>query len=112
LFTFSVGSSSSSSSSASSFFSPASDISSDSPSPSFLFFENNLAKGFESLQQTQICHPQYLSNLMVYILNISNSSRMNSLKYQRSTTFGCKDIEIRKSEFVVKTQFLCRIKHR
>ena len=33
---------------------------------------------------------------------------MNSLKYQRSTTFGCKDIEIRKSEFVVKTQFLCK----
>ena len=37
---------------------------------------------------------------------------MNSLKYQRSTTFGCKGIEVRKSEFVAKTQFLCRIKHR
>jgi len=24
------------------------------------------------------------------------------LKYQRSTTFGCKDIEVRKSEFVSK----------
>jgi len=29
-------------------------------------------KGFESLQQTQIFQSQYLLNLMVYILNISN----------------------------------------
>jgi len=29
------------------------------------------------------------------------------LKYQRSTTFGCKDIIVRESEFVAKTQFLC-----
>ena len=32
---------------------------------------------------------------------------MNSLKYQSSTKFGCKDIEVRKSEFVATTQFLC-----
>ena len=32
--------------------------------------------------------------------------RIYSLKYQRSTTMGCKYIGIRKSEFVVKTQFL------
>ena len=31
-----------------------------------------LAKGIESLQQTQIFQSLYLSNLMVYILNISN----------------------------------------
>ena len=28
------------------------------------------------------------------------------MKYQRSTTFGCKEIEVRKSESVAKTQFL------
>ena len=30
------------------------------------------------------------------------------MKYLRSTTFGSKDIVIRKSEFVAKTQFLSR----
>ena len=30
-----------------------------------------------------------------------------SLKYQKFTTLGSKDIEIRKTEFVAKTQFLC-----
>ena len=36
-----------------------------------------------------------------------NAIRSNNviLKYQRSTTLGCKDIEIRKSEFVAKSQF-------
>ena len=29
------------------------------------------------------------------------------MKYKRSTTFGCKDIIVRESEFVAKTQFLC-----
>ena len=33
--------------------------------------------------------------------------RIHNLKYLRSTTFGSKDIVIRKSEFVAKTQFLC-----
>ena len=37
-----------------------------------------------------------------------NSVRSNSLslKYQRFTSPGCKDIYIRKAEFVEKTQFL------
>ena len=37
-----------------------------------------------------------------------NAVRSNnvSLKYQRSTTFGCKEIGIRIAEFVAKTQFL------
>ena len=33
------------------------------------------------------------------------------MKYLRSPTLGCKDIGIRKSEFVVKTQFLFRPSH-
>ena len=41
-----------------------------------------------------------------------NSFRLNndSLKHQRFTTSDCKDIGIRKSEFVAKTQFLYKIK--
>ena len=34
------------------------------------------------------------------------SNRIHSLKYLRFTTVGCKDIRIRKYEFVTKTQFL------
>ena len=39
------------------------------------------------------------------------SVRLNNLnlKYQRFTPSGCKDIGIRKSEFVTKTQFLFKI---
>ena len=33
-------------------------------------------------------------------------NRIHCLKYLRSTTSGCKDIRIRKLEFVTKTQFL------
>ena len=42
------------------------------------------------------------------IFQTMNSVRSNniSLKYQRFTTFGSKDIGIIKSEFVEKTQFL------
>ena len=38
-----------------------------------------------------------------------NPDRSNnlSLKYQRFTPLGCKDIGIRKFKFVSKTQFLC-----
>ena len=31
------------------------------------------------------------------------------MKYLRTTTFGCRDIGIRKSEFVSKTHFLCKM---
>ena len=37
------------------------------------------------------------------------SNRIQSLKYLRSKTLSCKDIEIRKFEFVVKTEFLCTL---
>ena len=40
------------------------------------------------------------------ILNLFDPTEFN-LKYLRSTTLGCKDNGIRKSEFVTKTQFLC-----
>ena len=35
------------------------------------------------------------------------SNRIDSLKYLRFTTLESKDIRLRKSEFVAKTQFLC-----
>ena len=48
--------------------------------------------------------------MMVQTFYISNfdylSKSIISLKYLRSTTLGYKDIEIKKSEFVAKTQFL------
>ena len=43
---------------------------------------------------------------MIFQTQIIWSNRIHSLKYLRSTTFGSKDIVIRKSEFVAKTQFL------
>ena len=39
-------------------------------------------------------------------------SKNISLKYQRFTTLGSKDIGIRKSEFVTKTQFLLIESHK
>ena len=75
----------------------------------FLFFRKVVKrrnKEIEFLPQTKIFWYQYLRNLMVQTINISNYSNINSLKYLRSTTLGYKDIEIRKSEFVANTQLL------
>ena len=69
-----------------------------------------LIKGIEFLPQTTIFLSLYLCNRMVYTFDISNliiwSNNIHTLKYQRSITLGCKDIAIRKFEFVAKTQFL------
>ena len=40
------------------------------------------------------------------VVNIILSARILSLKYLKSTTLGCKDIRIRKSEFAAKPQFV------
>ena len=37
---------------------------------------------------------------------VNNSKAIHGLKYLGSKKLGCKDIEIRKFEFVAKTQFL------
>ena len=75
-------------------------------------------KGIELLSQTQIFWSQYLCNLKVQTFDISNldyfiyisiNYSINSLKYLRSTTLGYKDIEIKKSEFVAKTQLIWKI---
>ena len=50
--------------------------------------------------RTRFCKP------LIFQTQIIWSNRIHSLKYLRSATFGSKDIVIRKSEFVAKTQFL------
>ena len=73
-------------------------------------FLKNLIKGIEFLPQTQIFWSQYLAagwwKALIFQTQIILSISINSLKYHRSTKLGYKDIEIRKSEFVAKTQFL------
>ena len=67
-------------------------------------------KGTEFLLQTLTVSPIHLSNRCrrPLIFQTMNSVKSNSLslKYRRFTPSGCKDIEIRKFEFVAKTQFL------
>ena len=46
------------------------------------------------------CRPLIFQTYIIW------SNGIFSLKYLRSTTLGCKDIRIRKFEFVTKTQFL------
>ena len=48
----------------------------------------------------------YVVNLWYFKLVIFDYNSSHSLKCQLSTTLVCKDIGIRKSEFVTKTQFL------
>ena len=66
-------------------------------------------KGIECLLQTLICLFLYLCNLMVQTFDIL-PNRIYSLKYQRSTTLSCKDIGIKKSEFVAERKENARLK--
>ena len=52
--------------------------------------------------RTRCCKPLIFQTLIIWF------NRIPSLKYLRSVTFGSKDIVTRKSEFVAKTQFLCK----
>ena len=74
----------------------------------FYFFLQSINKEIESLAQTQIFKPLEADvvNLWYFKFRIFWSNRIHSLKYLRSTTFGSKDIVIRKSEFVARTKFL------
>ena len=49
------------------------------------------------------CKPMKFQTSIIWSYNV------HSLKYLRVTKMGCKDMRNRKSEFVTKTQFLCRI---
>ena len=61
---------------------------------------NKLQLSNPHISATEWCKPLIFQTYIIW------SNRNHSLKYQRYTTFGCKDIEIRKFEFVAKTQFL------
>ena len=70
----------------------------------------DILKGFDSSPQSVIYQSHYLCNQMLYTLifqtiNFVMSNNL-SLKYQRFTTSGSKDIGINKFEFVTKIQFL------
>jgi len=68
------------------------------------------------LKELSHCHKLKFSNpyiygtwccrLLIFQTKIIWCNRIHSLKYLRSTTLCCRDIGIRKSEFVSKTQLL------
>ena len=72
------------------------------------------------IKEWSLCHKLKFSNpyiygtwyyrLLIFQTKIMWCNRINSLKYLRSTTLGCRDIGFRKSEFVSKTQFLCIVR--
>jgi len=77
-------------------------------------------KLFKSWKELNLCLKLKFSNpyiyiygtwccrLLIFLTKIIWCNRIHSLKYLRSTTMGCKDRGIWKSEFVSKTlQFLC-----
>ena len=67
-----------------------------------------------NIKELSFCHKLRFSNSnnlatrFPFIFQTINSGRSNSLslKYQRLTPSGCKDIGVRKFKFVAKTQFL------
>ena len=71
---------------------------------------------FMRKKELSLCHKLHYSNPNIFRIGYCKpfifqtqtiwSNRFNSLKYLKFTTFGSKDIVIRKSEFVAKTQFL------
>ena len=75
-----------------------------------------------TVKELSICHKRRFSIPFIfsiqyrkhYIFQTMNFVRSNylSLKYQSYTPSGCKDIGIRKFEFVAITQFLLKIKIR
>jgi len=66
-----------------------------------------MQKGTEFLPQTQIFSYLYLQTEDE---NLWYFNRINSSKYQRSTTLDCKNIGMDKFEFVAKIHFLYRKK--
>ena len=66
-----------------------------------LSFCHKLKFSNSSIFATWLCKP------FIFQTQTIKSNRIYSLKYQRSTISSCKDIGIRKSEFVAETRFLC-----
>ena len=76
----------------------------------FYSFLTHFSKGNEFLPQTLTVSPYILATRcrrpLTFQTNNSVRSNSLSLKYHRFTPSGFEDIEIRKFEFVAKTQFL------
>ena len=72
------------------------------------------------LKELSFCHKLRFSNSynlatrfprpLIFQTITSGRSNSLSLKYQRFTALGCKDIGVRKCKFVAKTQFLWYLK--
>ena len=70
-------------------------------------------------KELTLCHKLWFSNPnifgtqcrkpLIFQTYIFWSNKSHSLRFQRFTTSKSKDIGIRKSEFVAKSQFLCKI---
>ena len=75
-----------------------------------------LHRMIENTKELSLCHKLWFSNSYIFAVQCyrhftfqtMTSVRSNniSLKYQRFTTLGSKDMGIRKTEFVARTQFL------
>ena len=71
------------------------------------------------IKELSFCNKLWFSNFNIVatqcrrplIFQTMNSVRLSnvSLKYQRFTSSGCKDIGVTKTEFVAKTQFLYQL---
>ena len=69
-----------------------------------------IGKGVFATNKQNKCSNSYIfatlwCKPLIFQTYIIRSNIIHSLKYQRFTTFGCKDIEIRKSEFATKSYF-------
>ena len=84
----------------------------------FGFWDFLLSKTYDFffIKELSLCHKLKFSNpyiywtwccrLLIFQTKIIWGNRIHSFKYLRSTTLCCREIGIRKSEFVSKTQFL------
>ena len=80
------------------------------------FSSINLTSKHVSGKELSLCHKftfckTYIFSTLWCKPLIFQTYIIYSLKYERSTSLGCKDIEIRKSEFAAKSQFLYLIKY-
>ena len=82
------------------------------------FFLLKLKKWYILVKRNELslCHKLKFSNSFIFAISLYKpvivwtliiwAYGIHSLKYLSITTLGCKDIVIRKSEFVAKSQFL------
>ena len=72
----------------------------------FFFSPSEYKQPQQMISKTAFLKPWNISTIYLYLCTLLWSLRIHNLKYLRSPRLGCKDIEVGKSEFVEKTQFL------